>query len=97
MSSSISEGSVFTLSNRLSRVEEWLWSQPNRSQVLVLVKALEEFTSSKKDDVEDSGEFDVDEAREPQLHWSSFWVHLSDIFPSHSKSVASPLQATLGC
>jgi hypothetical protein len=67
VSSSISESSVFTLSNRLSRVEEWPWSQPNRSQVLVLVKALEEFTSSKKDDVEDSGEFDVDEAREPQL------------------------------
>ena len=69
MSSSMSEGSFFTLSNRLSRVDELctLWSQPNRSQVLVLVKALEELTSSKKDDVEDSGEFDVDEAREPQL------------------------------
>ena len=75
MSSSISEGSVFTLSNRLSRVDELctLWSQPNRSQVLVLVKVLEEFMSqSKKEDVDDKGEFDVDEAKEPQLALAVF-------------------------
>ena len=76
MSSSISEGSVFTLSNRLSRVDELctLWSQPNRSQVLVLVKVLEEskLEQSKNEDVEDKGEFDVDEAKEPQLAFGLF-------------------------
>ena len=76
VSSSISEGSVFTLSNRLSRVDELctLWSQPNRSQVLVLVKVLEEskLEQSKNEDVEDKGEFDVDEAKEPQLAFGLF-------------------------
>lgn len=60
--SSISDGSVFTLSKRLSKLVD-PWSQPNRSQVLVLVKA-EVLTSSKKEDVEESGEFEVDDARD---------------------------------
>lgn len=55
----MSDGSVFTLSKRLSRVPTEPWSQPNRSQVLVWVKAE---VSSMNDDVEESGEFEVDEA-----------------------------------
>jgi hypothetical protein len=57
--SSMSDGSVFTLSKRLSRVPMEPWSQPNRSQVLVWEKAE---VSSMNDDVEESGEFEVDEA-----------------------------------
>ena len=49
----MSDGSVFTLSKRLSRVPMEPWSQPNRSQVLVWEKAE---VSSMNDDVE------VDEA-----------------------------------
>jgi hypothetical protein len=55
----MSDGSVFTLSKRLSRVPMEPWSQPNRSQVLVWEKAE---VSSMNDDVEESGEFEVDEA-----------------------------------
>ena len=54
----MSDGSVLTLSKRLSWVPMETWSQPNRSQVLVWEKAE---MSSMNDDVEESGEFEVDE------------------------------------